>query len=86
MEKKELKIHKIPLNEMIETLVSLYNHGVDYVDIVCIPGKEYDKMAISFVAEYMTEQGKENFANMESEMELDTNSNKLTDDDINQLI
>lgn len=85
MAKKEMKIQKIPLDNLIETLVSLYNYGVDYVDIVGCPGDEYDKMAISFVKEYMTEEGKKNFAEMDAEMEVNT-SKKLTDDDINQLL
>ncbi len=85
MEKREMKIQKIPLDNLIETLVSLYNHGVDYVDIIGCPGEQYDKMAISFVKEYMTEEGKKNFGEMEPEMEMNS-SKKLTDDDLNQLI
>lgn len=86
MEKRETKIEKIPLNELIETLVSLYNHGVDYVDIIGQPGEQFDRMAISFVKEYMTEQGKQNFFEMESNMEVESCNKKLTDDDINQLL
>ena len=86
MEKRETKIEKIPLNELIETLVSLYNHGVDYVDIIGQPGEQFDRMAISFVQEYMTDQGKKNFFDMESNMQVESLSKKLTDEDLNQLL
>lgn len=86
MARRETKIQKIPLNELIETLVSLYNHGVDYVDIIGEPGEQFDKMAISFVEEYMTDQGKKNFFAMESNMEVESSNKKLSDEDLNQLL
>jgi len=85
MENREVKIQKIPLDRLIETLVDLYNKGVDYIDISGIQGEEFDRMAIVFTKDYMTEQGKINFGEVD-ELDLEIGPSKLTDDDINQLI
>jgi hypothetical protein len=85
MENREVKIQKIPLDRLIETLVDLYNKGVDYIDISGIQGEEVDRMAIVFTKDYMTEQGKINFGEVD-ELDLEIGPSKLTDDDINQLI
>lgn len=84
MENREVKIEKIPLDRLIDTLVELYNKGIDYIDIAGVPGTDYDSMAIAFNRDYMTEQGKKNFAELDEEIEI--KPNKLTDDDINYLI
>jgi hypothetical protein len=85
MENREVKIQKIPLDRLIETLVDLYNKGIDYVDIAGVPGIDQDRMAIVFTRDYMTEEGKKNFEG-EDELDLEIGPSKLTDDDINQLI
>ena len=85
MENKEVKIQKIPLDVLIETLVSLYNQGIDYIDIAGKPGTDFDSMAIVFTKDYMTEEGKKNFGEGD-ELDLEIGPSKLTDDDINQLI
>jgi hypothetical protein len=85
MENREVKIQKIPLDRLIETLVDLYNKGIDYVDIAGMPGIDQDRMAIVFTKDYMTEEGKKNFGE-EDELDLEIGPSKLTDDDINQLI
>jgi hypothetical protein len=86
MENREITIQKIPLDKLIDTLVELYNRGVDYIDINGIPGREFDKMAIVFTKEYMTEQGKKNFEGLEEDVDLEIKPNKLTDDDLNILL
>jgi hypothetical protein len=85
MENKEIKIQKIPLDRLIETLVDLYNKGIDYIDIAGVSGDEQDRMAIVFTKDYMTEEGKKNFGE-DDELDLEIGPSKLTDDDINQLI
>jgi hypothetical protein len=85
MENREVKIQKIPLDRLIETLVNLYNQGIDYIDISGVPGVEFDRMAIVFTKDYMTEEGKKNFGE-DDELDLEIGPSKLTDDDINQLI
>lgn len=84
MENREVKIERIPLDRLIDTLVDLYNKGIDYVDIVGVPGVEFDRMGIAFTKDYMTEHGKENFG--ELEIDLNITSSKLTDEDLNELI
>lgn len=84
MENREVKIEKIPLDKLIDTLVELYNRGIDYIDIAGVPGKEFDRMAIAFTRDYMTEQGKKNFG--EFDLDIEIKPDKLTDDDINDLI
>ena len=84
MAQREVKIEKIPLDKLIDTLVDLYNKGIDYVDVVGVPGKEFDRMGISFTGEYMTDQGRKNFEGIDLEVEIKTE--KLTDDDLNELI
>ena len=84
MENREVKIEKIPLDKLIDTLVDLYNKGIDYIDVVGVPGKEFDRMVIAFTRDYMTDQGKENFEGLDLDLEIKTT--KLTDDDLNELI
>jgi hypothetical protein len=89
MENNEIKIEKIPVQEMIDLLVALYNKGVDYIDIVGVPGNLHDKMAIAFTREYMTEEAMLNFDEIEVDEEIadeiDLNE-KLSDEDLNKLI
>lgn len=84
MENREVKIEKIPLDKLIDTLVELYNRGIDYIDVVGVPGKEFDRMGIAFTRDYMTEQGKQNFEGLELDLEI--KPSKLTDEDLNELI
>ena len=84
MENREVKIEKIPLDKLIDTLVDLYNRGIDYVDVVGVPGKEFDRMGIAFTRDYMTEQGKKNFEGLDLDLEI--KPSKLTDEDLNELI
>lgn len=84
MANREVKIQKIPLDKLIDTLVDLYNKGIDYVDIAGVPGEEFDRMAIAFTREYMTEQGKKNFEGFDLDVEI--GPERLTDSDLNDLI
>ena len=84
MANREVKIQKIPLDKLIDTLVELYNRGVDYVDIEGIQGQEFDRMAIAFTKEYMTEEGKKNFGELDVDLEI--RPSKLSDNDLNDLI
>lgn len=83
MENRGINIRMIPIDELINTLVELYNIGVDYIDIVGIPGEKQDNMAISFTAEYMSEEAKESFDEDISEEIIKT---KLSEEDLDQLI
>ena len=84
MANRKVKIQKIPLDRLIDTLVDLYNKGIDYVDIAGVPGEEFDRMAIAFTRDYMTEQGKKNFEGFDLDVEI--KPDRLTDSDLNDLI
>jgi len=86
MANREIRIQKIPLDRLIDTLVDLYNQGVDYIDISGVPGEEFDRMAIVFTKDYMTEEGAKNIETFEEKLDLQIKQPKLTDEDLNQLI
>lgn len=78
------RIKKIHLNTFIEVLVTLYNKGVDYIDISKLSeGDKQDGIGISFSKEYMNDKMSEGFEEMEEMMDREI---RLTDDDINDLI
>jgi len=86
MANREIRIQKIPLDKLIDTLVDLYNQGVDYIDISGVPGEEFDRMAIVFTKDYMTEEGAKTIEKFEETLDLQIKEPKLTDEDLNQLI
>lgn len=86
MENRETVIEKIPINKFIDVLIDLYNKGVDYIDIIAEKGERQDRMAISFTSEYMTPEGVKYF-DKDSSIEMESEAlNKLSDEDLNQLI
>lgn len=88
MENKDdvLTIKKIPLDGFIDILMDLYNKGVDYIDITGVTNEHMDKMAISFSPEYMMEGSEENFDNTPSLDIKDLMNEKLSEEDLDQLI
>jgi hypothetical protein len=76
---ENMKIRKIDLETLIDILTDIYNKGVDYVDIIGIPGDEQDSLAVSFSKEYMSEEHANNFDNIDSD-------DSLSDEDLNQLL
>lgn len=86
-DKYDVSIRKIPIQALIDVLVELYNRGVDYVDIVGSQGDLQDSMAITFTKDYMSPEGLENFKEITEDEEIDlTNLDKLSDEDLNDLI
>ena len=73
----EVRLKKIPLRMFLEALTDIYERGVDYVDIIGVPGEEQDSIGISVKEEY--------FAKEEEDDEEDNNA-PLSDSDLNQLI
>ena len=73
---KTAKFRKIPLKKLIDTLVSIYNSGADYVDILGQTGEPQDIVTISVTQEYMASP----------ENELPEDKSLLTDEDINDLL
>lgn len=91
--KKEVRLKKIPLGVFLETLVDLYNFGVEYIDITGIPGEEQDVIGIMYSKEYMSKELFEKFDEaiddfLKDELkdeEMIKKDIKLSDDDLNQL-
>lgn len=86
-------IKKIPLDDLIEILTDLYNRGVDYIDILAPEDPtEDDRMTIKFTQEYMSEEAldsltEDELANDEEDiLDIKITANKLSDDDLNQLL
>ena len=70
--KKQIKLHKIPLKDFLDILESFYEIGADYVDIIGVPDEEQDSIGVAVKPEYFN---KEN-----------TEENKLSDDNISNFI
>ena len=81
-----LTIKKIPLDSFIDILMDLYNKGVDYIDITGVTNEHMDKMAISFTSDYMMEGSEENFENAPPLDIKDLLNQKLSEEDLDQLI
>ena len=79
-------IKKVPLDEIIDVFMDLYNKGVDFIDIIA--SEKDNRISVIFTEEYVNEEAKDNFELDDFEMkdgEINIDS-KLTDDDLNQLI
>jgi pyrimidine operon attenuation protein/uracil phosphoribosyltransferase len=82
-----LRIRKVPVNAFVETLIDLYNKGVDYVDIIGVLNNDQDAIGISFCKEYMSKKLQKNFDKIpNTTIEKNEINIKLSDDDLNQLI
>jgi hypothetical protein len=57
--KKEVRLYKIPVSVLLETLKDIYEMGVNYIDIVGIPDEQQDTIGIMFSEEYMSEEARE---------------------------
>ncbi len=77
---RRIKFRKIPLKHLIDTLIHLYDSGVDYVDIIGVEDKIQDVVTLSVQAEYMNNSSDNVPDN------IDFIKDKLTDDDINNLV
>jgi len=76
--------------------VSLYNGGVDFIDIVAEKGEIQDKMQIEYGIEYMNKEAakaikeeqeeEDEEEDYEEEEEEIVEEKPLTDEDLNQLI
>ena len=75
-------IKKVPLDEIIDVFMDLYNKGVDFIDIVA--SEKDNRISVIFTEEYINQEAIDNFE-LEDEIEIDITT-KLTDEDFNQLI
>lgn len=79
MEKNnEIRLKKIPLRVFLEALTDIYERGVDYIDIIGVPGEEQDSIGISIKSDYYSPDT--------DWMDEEEKMKGLSDEDLNQLI
>lgn len=83
--KDQVRLKKIPLGVFIQALMDIYNTGVDYVDLLGVPGEEQDTIGIAFCDEYLSKEEEETEETDENIEEKIKNIN-LSDEDLNQLL
>lgn len=86
MESNVPMIKKIPLDNFIDILMDLYNKGVDYIDITGVPEGDDERMAITFTSDYMMEGAEDNFKDSPSIDLVSLKDEKLSEEDLDQLI
>ena len=81
-------IKKVPLDEIIDVFMDLYNKGVDFIDLVA--SEKDNRISVIFTEEYVNQEAIDNFEldnDFEDDNEIEINiSPKLTDEDFDQLI
>jgi hypothetical protein len=75
-------IKKVPLDEIIDVFMDLYNKGVDFIDLIAT--EKDNRISVIFTEEYVNQEAKDNFE-LDDNIEINMNA-KLTDEDFNQLI
>jgi hypothetical protein len=81
MKNNNVRLNKIPISELVEALVRIYESGFDYVDIIGRNNVEQDVIGISFQKEYMSISEKK-----EENSIIKTSSIHLSEEDLNQLL
>jgi hypothetical protein len=74
-------IKKVPLDEIIDVFMDLYNKGVDFIDIIA--SETDNRISVIFTEEYINAEAVDNFELKDVEIDIET---KLSDEDFNQLI
>ena len=78
-ERKQIKLHRIPLKDFLDILESFYEVGADYVDIIGVPDEEQDSIGVAVKPEYFNKEDIEESTESPEE-------NKLSDDNISNFI
>ena len=52
MKTTQVTLRKIPLDQLIDSLIDIFDMGADYIDIIGIPGELNDTVAIAVKDEY----------------------------------
>jgi len=80
-------IKKVPLDEIIDVFMDLYNKGVDFIDIIA--SEKDNRISVIFTEEYINQEAIDNFE-LDDDDEIQSGEiniiTKLTDEDFNQLI
>jgi len=81
-------IKKVPLDEIIDVFMDLYNKGVDFIDLVA--SEKDNRISVIFTEEYVNQEAIDNFELDDDNDEIQSGeiniTTKLTDEDFNQLI
>jgi len=77
-------IKKVPLDEIIDVFMDLYNKGVDFIDLVA--SETDNRISVIFSEDYINEDAKDNFESIQIDIEEEEEDETLTDEDLNQLI
>lgn len=80
-------IKKVPLDEIIDVFMDLYNKGVDFIDLVA--SEKDNRISVIFSEDYINEDAKDNFEDIDVDIDIideDEEQTALTDEDLNQLI
>jgi len=75
-------IKKVPLDEIIDVFMDLYNKGVDFIDLIA--SEKDNRISVIFTEEYINQEAIDNFE-LDDDIEINITT-KLTDEDFNQLI
>ena len=81
-------IRKVDVKNLIDSLVELWNAGVNYVDLQGMPGDVMDRVLLGVKQEYRrgSREDEEKYYSTDGGAPLDEKPERLTDDDINQLL
>jgi hypothetical protein len=66
----EQQARKIPLDDLLNHLTSLYNLGIIYIDLHIEQGEDQDVIGIMFYEDYIENKFKSNFEQMENEHKI----------------
>ena len=83
-------IKKVPLDEIIDVFMDLYNKGVDFIDLIAT--EKDNRISVIFTEEYVNQEAIDNFELYDDDDNDEMKSGeinittKLTDEDFNQLI
>lgn len=83
-------LKKVDINELMNTMMELWNRGVDYVDIMVRPDE--NTITLLFTEEYLSDEAKDALSDIEYDEDDDQVEEQveikggLTDEDLNQLM
>lgn len=82
----KIRIRKVHIQSLIDTLAQIWDRGVDFVDVHGIIENGQDTIALSFCKAYMDEEYQDEFDTLGEEQFPSTIDIKLKDEDLDDLI
>jgi hypothetical protein len=74
---EQFVLKKVPLLELVNALIDIYNQGFDFVDVIGILDEKQDQIGLAYSEAYKSGE-------LDAEEQPQTNI-KLSDEDLNQL-